>query len=132
MKDVRRRTALHYAALANNAADVERLLIEGFDAGAKDDQGWTPLHFAAQNNVTEAARCLLAAGAPIDARDSNGNTPLFRAVFNSQGCGDLINLFRAHGANPHVENDSGISPLQLARTIANFNVAQFFSDLGEE
>jgi len=99
------------------------------DAGAADDEGSTPLHFAAQRNAADVAAILLHAGALVDARDSHGNTPLGNAVFNSRGVGDVIKVLRAHGADPNVENAHGISPLKLARTIANYDVRQFFSDL---
>ena len=74
-------------------------------------------------------RILIAAGAPVDLRDSNGNTPLWRAVFSSRGDGAVIKLLRDAGADPYAENASGVTPRALARTIANFDVTQFFSDL---
>jgi uncharacterized protein len=123
------RTPLHYAAGDGDPARVRELLDSGMDAGAADDDGWTPLHFAAQSNATDVAAILLQAGAPVDPRDSHGNTPLWKAVFNSRGVGDVIKLLRAHGADPYVPNAHGNSPLKLARTIANYDVRQFFSDL---
>src|SRR5262245_44228615 len=126
------RTALHYAALEGDAARVRQLLPSGLIADAPDDNGWTPLHFAAQSNAADVTAILLKAGASVDARDAHGNTPLFTAVFNSRGYGEVIKLLRNHGANPHTKNNHGVSPLSLARTIANFDVRQFFQDLPEE
>jgi uncharacterized protein len=91
-----------------------------------------PLHFAAQSNAVDVAGILLDAGAPVDPMDSNGNTPLLKAVFNSRGDGNLIKLLRARGADPYAKNKHGNSPLKLARTIANYDVRQFFTDLPEE
>jgi ankyrin repeat protein len=102
------------------------------DPSAPDDEGWTPLHFAAQSNSAEIAELLLNAGASLAPRDTHGNTLLFKAVFNSRGKGDVIRLLRARGANPYATNKHGVSPLKLARTIANFDVRQFFVDLQEE
>jgi uncharacterized protein len=51
------------------------------------------------------------------------------AVFNSRGHGGLIAILRKRGADPYRKNHHGVSPLDLARTIANFDVAQFFADL---
>jgi len=122
---------LHYAASEKAADTAQQLVTAGADPNATDDEGWTPLHFAAQSNSAELIRLLLQAGAVIDPRDSFGNTPLFKAVFNSRGDGNVIALLRAHGADPHASNARGISPLKLARTIANFDVRQFFCDLPE-
>jgi ankyrin repeat protein len=126
------RTPLHYAAVDGEIGRVRELLVSGVDAGAADDEGSTPLHFAAQENRVEIVQLLLKAGAAVDPRDSHGNTPLFRAVFNSRGIGDVIKLLRANGADAHAKNAHGISPLTLARTIANFDVRQFFDDLPED
>jgi hypothetical protein len=61
--------------------------------------------------------------------DTLGNGVLFRAVFASRGNGEIIRMLRAAGADACARNSSGVSPLSLARTIANYNVAQFFADL---
>ena len=89
------RTPLHYAAGDGDVAGVKELLASGIDASATDDAGWTPLHFAAQENRLEVVRLLLQAGAAVDPRDSHGNTPLSKAVFNSCGIGDVINVLNA-------------------------------------
>jgi ankyrin repeat protein len=123
------RTDLHYAANDGDLPKVVALIAAGCDVSLADDSGWTPLHFAAQANSRSIAAVLLEAGATVDPQDSNGNSPLFRAVFNSRGDGILIGLLRQHGANPNLENLHGVSPLILARRIANSPVAQFFGDL---
>lgn len=123
------RTPLHYAAADGDVVLVEQLLSSGVAADAADDNGWTALHFAAQSNSELATKLLLRANASIDARDSHGNTPLAKAVFNSRGDGGVIGVLRANGADPHAENNYGVSPLKLARTIANYDVQQFFQDL---
>jgi ankyrin repeat protein len=123
------RTPLHYAALDSDATAVKKHLALGANAGAVDNNGWTPLHFAAQSHAVEVAKLLLEAGAPVDVRDLNGNTPLSTAVMKSRDEGELIKLLRSFGADPNVDNNYGISPLKLARTIANYDIRQFFSDL---
>jgi ankyrin repeat protein len=125
------RSPLHYAALEGDVARVRELLAAGADPAFQDDNGWTPLHFAAQEQRAEVASMLIAAGASVDAQDVYGNTPLGKAVFNSRGKGDVIQLLREAGADPYLMNKSDVSPLRLARTIANYDVAQFFADLPE-
>jgi uncharacterized protein len=123
------RRPLHYAALDRDLGAIKRLLAAGADPGAADDDGWTPLHFAAQEYAPEVCAALLGAGASVDPQDGYGNTPLSTAVFNSRGRGEVIRLLRANGADPHRANASGVSPVTLARTIANCDVKQFFTDV---
>lgn len=123
------RTPLHYAAADSKASDVADLLAAGADPNAQDDNGWSALHFAAQAVSAECAQALLQAGASVSLRDSFGNTALLRAVFSSRGNGSVIRVLREAGADPHASNNHGVSPVSLARTIANHDVAQFFSDI---
>ena len=125
------RTPLHYAALANDADAVSRLLTEGASPNVPDRLGFTALHFAAQEGALAAAEILLAAGAQVDAANSYGNTPLSTAVFNSRGRGELIRLLRRHGADPSHPNNTEQTPVGTARLIASYDVAQFFADLTE-
>jgi ankyrin repeat protein len=123
------RIPLHYAAADGNVQEVARLLNEGTDVNAQDDKGWSPLHFAAQANSSDVASLLISVGAKVDVADVNGNTPLAGAVFNSRGDGKLIDVLRRAGADPHKVNNYNVSPVSLARQIANFDVARFFKDL---
>lgn|ERR1039458_4105796 len=123
------RTELHYAACDGDFAKVQALLTAGGRADLPDDNGWTPLHFAAQAHSVAISEALLDAGATVDPRDGHGNTPLSTAVFNSRGRGELIALLRRHGADPNIANAHGVSPIRLARTIANYDVKQYFTDL---
>lgn len=131
MSDVDRagRTPLHYAALENDVEQVVTLLGGGADADAADRQGFTPLHLACQQWAVDAARELLAGGAKVDSVNAFGNTPLSVAVFNSRGRGELIRLLRERGADALHANNSGQTPVGLARLIGNFDVAQYFADL---
>lgn len=126
------RTALHYAAGPDlNVARVARLIAAGADVDLADKHGFTPLHFAAQGNAAEAVRLLLAAGAVVDLPDEFGDTPLWRAVSKCRGDGAVIKMLREAGADPYYANKSGVSPISLARDVANYDIAQFFADLPE-
>lgn len=123
------RTPLHYAALEDRASDVRALVAQNENPNAQDLEGFTPLHFAAQEGALAAAAALLEGGAQADTENAYGNTPLLVAVFNSRGRGHLIELLRAHGADPRHANKAGQTPIGLAHLIANFDVARFFNDL---
>ena len=127
--DAAGRTELHYAALANDLSLVEARLVAGDDPNAADRDGFTPLHFAVQERSVEVARMLLDHGADVDRANVYGNTPLVGAVFNSRGDGSVIGLLRGRGADPLRDNRSGQTPVGLARLVADYDVAQFFSDL---
>jgi len=124
------RAPLHYAAADSKTDEVVRLLATGADANAQDDNGWAPLHFAAQAVSPECTSALLHSGANPSLQDSFGNTALWRAVFASKGNGVVIGLLLEAGADPHVKNSHGVSPISLADTIANYDVAQFFAEIG--
>jgi ankyrin repeat protein len=123
------RKEVHEAVIARDIARCSRLLAEGANPDVVDKNGWTPLHFAAQSQAPDLVDALIAAGAKVDVPDKHGNTPLQTAVFSSRGDGRVIKRLRAAGADPYHSNSHGVSPLSLARTIANFDVAQFFTDL---
>ena len=127
--DRKRRSALHYAALANDTEGVRELVASGEDPNATDADGFTPLHFAAQEWSLGAAEVLLEHGALVDAVNLAGNTPLFVAVFNSKGRRELIDLLRSRGADPRRSNMAGQTPVGLARLIANYPVAEYFDDI---
>ncbi|HVW13994.1 MAG TPA: ankyrin repeat domain-containing protein [Mucilaginibacter sp.] len=120
------RSAIFHAVLANSKEIVQVLLAFGANLNIRDNKGWYPLHYAAQNNFVEIADLLICNGADIEAKDNYGNTPLWRATFASQGQGEMITWLLKSGADKKNENNSGISPIKLASTIANYDVKQFF------
>jgi uncharacterized protein len=127
------RSELHYAVVDGNIDRLKELIRLGMSVNLADRSGCTPLHyFAAQNYHEGIARLLLDSGASVDPRDANGNTPLSTAVFNSRGRGELIGLLRQRGADATSTNNFGVSPVSLARSLANYDVARFFNDLSKE
>jgi len=123
------RTALMAAAI-DSRLDAATILIDaGANVDMQDPGGWAALHFAAQSGSQEIVELLLDAGASVDIVDIHGNTPLGNATFECRGNGDLIKLLRSRGADPYLENRSGVSPVALARMIGNYDVAQFYDDL---
>ena len=119
------RTALMEPTMKDDRRAAEMLLNSGANPDAQDTRGFSALHFAASDYLPGMASLLLANGASVDLRERNGNTPLFRAVFDSRGRGDVIRVLLQHGADKHLSNHHGVSPADLAETIANYDVRQF-------
>ena len=125
-RDDMERTALHHAVLMDEAPLVEFLIQYKAPLNAKDRNGYTPLHFTAQDYLPTMTALLLKHGADPNSRDHHGNSVLWKAAYFSEGRGEVIQLLLKSGADPQVENSHGISAVELAKTITNYNVHQYF------
>lgn len=126
-RDMEGRTPLIQATIDNRLELAQKLLDFGAQVNAQDRLGNSALHYAAQEYRIEIAQLLLKQnGAIADTVDAYGNTPLWRAVFNSRGREKLIQNLLDAGADRNHKNRNGKSPLDLAKTIANFDITQFF------
>jgi ankyrin repeat protein len=116
-------TALHVAAAAYWKDFAKKLVAAGADLRAKNRRGAEPLHAAAVggpgadtwNPRAQAATIawLIGAGADPDAVDMDGVTPLHRAVRTR--CAAAVAALLEGGADAGRRNDSGSTPLRLAR-----------------
>ena len=80
----------------------------GLYASSRDTRG----RYKNEEQSVAAVRLLLDAGADIAARDAQGRTALHGAA--SQGYTELAALLVAHGADPTVADEDGITPEQAA------------------
>lgn len=87
---------LHNAAADNAVALIERLIANGANVNAKDENGDTAVHAAAANNAINAAKALLNKEADINATNNEGNTPLHMA--NANGKHEIAKFLRGRGA----------------------------------
>jgi hypothetical protein len=116
-------TALHAAAFAYDVELARDLLARGADVRARNRRGAEPLHAAVVgepgatnwNPIRQRAVIdyLIDAGADPNAPAWGGVTPLHRAVRNR--CSGAVEALLRGGADPHLTNDHGSTPSDLAR-----------------
>lgn len=115
-------TALHAAAFAYDVQLAQELIARGADISARNRRGAQPLH-AATNGVPGSTnwnptaqqaviQFLIEAGADPNATAAGGATPLHRAIRNR--CSAAADQLLRAGANPHLPNDHGSTPSDLA------------------
>lgn len=121
------RNRLINEVIDSNTTEIKKLLKEGEDVNFQDKLGWSSLHYAAQSFNREIIIILLENNADPNLQDKNGNSPMSTALFNSKGVkSDIINLFLLKGGDPKLKNYHGVSCLDLANTVANFDLKQYF------
>ena len=117
------------AVIQRDIKKVKALISQNADINEQDkENGFSALHYCAQFRLKDIAKLLIDNNAKIDIKDNDGNTPLFKAVYFSQGDTKIIKMLLAAGANPNSKNKAGVSPRQLAKTIASFDVRYCFSE----
>jgi ankyrin repeat protein len=120
------RSLIFYTVLEGQLNAVKLLIEKNINLNVIDESGWTPLHYAVSEHYSGITNLLIENGAEVNAKDNYGNTVIWRAVFMSKGRGEIIESLLNKGADPLIKNDSGISAFDLAKTIGNYDVKQFF------
>lgn len=108
-------TLLHLAARDGIRAEAESLLQAGYGVNAVDNRGYTPLHYAARAGHASVVEVLLLRGADVNAESPPEGvvTPLLLAA--AGGHLAVVRLLLARGASTTITDDSGRTPLTLAR-----------------
>jgi ankyrin repeat protein len=107
-------TALERACYHGRREAVYVLLAHGADAAAADQNGWTPLMVASENGHTDVVALLLAHGCgDIDRRSRE---MLWTALHHvpSDGPPGVVRALLGAGADPHVVDGDGETPLAMA------------------
>ncbi|MEM7037348.1 MAG: ankyrin repeat domain-containing protein [Bacteroidota bacterium] len=124
MQDSLRRTPLHLAAAANQAAACTALLKAGAEINATDYQGRTPMSLAAAAGASEAARVLIS-----DPKYRNMPTPLHGFPLHEAARGghiDIVEMLLARRADQNLPDGQGYTPLQLATHGGHARLATLF------
>ncbi|MCA9450404.1 MAG: ankyrin repeat domain-containing protein, partial [Candidatus Omnitrophica bacterium] len=122
---------LHTAVRLGHAEDVRRLIEEGADPAALDEDAFAPLHFAAWKGEVEIARILIDAGAQIDVhRRPYGETPLLLAIHHERI--DMVKYLLERGADCRATNFLDQSPLSFAAQVGNVEALSLLLESGAE
>ncbi|KAI8166415.1 hypothetical protein K4K49_002640 [Colletotrichum sp. SAR 10_70] len=117
-----RRTALHYAAIANNVSAVEELVTLGCNINGRDNNGKSPIHEAIRGGGAETALLLLRLGADWRATDAFGQTCLHLSLrYNSE---ILVSRFLRLGMDIGSVDRFGMTPLHRACGAGNAGYAR--------
>lgn len=84
------------AAMYNDLATAEELILAGVDLDQRNEYGHTPLIIAANYGHEQMARLLVSEGADVTVQGEDGGTALLAAASNSQ---PLVELLLDHGAD---------------------------------
>ena len=131
-------TPMLVAAKGADAAMMRLLAEHGADITLANERGTTPVMAASgvemfnpnedsgtNPEALEALEVALELGGDVNAANNDGDTPLHGAAW--RGANDIILRLVAEGAELHVENNRGYTPLQIANgeeegRVANINI----------
>jgi ankyrin repeat protein len=116
-------TALIWAARSGSVDAINVLLDAGADVNlaksSGDDWDATPLQHAILARQPAAVRLLLDRGADLNRGAGGSLAPLFLAAGDTDPT--ILKLLLAHGADPRVENEDGLTPLARAVSAGTFH-----------
>jgi len=118
-------TPLMIAARDGNLALAKSLLKAGADINKKsaaNSRKLSPLTLAVIGDHEPLISHFLRKGADIDQGDANGNTPLILAT--AWGRPHLVELLLRRGAKTHLENDEGMTAMDLANRFKLEDIAK--------
>jgi ankyrin repeat protein len=108
--------AVAYAAMSGNVEVINALLARGADVNLTNVKGWCALMMAIQFKEAGAVKALLQADPPADVNCQTiyGTTAVaFASMKNSS---DILKLLIDAGADIHIADCDGYSPIMLATT----------------
>ena len=120
---------LHGAAASGHKEGVERLIAQGADLNAKDQNGHTPLHLTIMNREAGQARwVLITQGADVNVKTNDGRTPLMMAAI--RGHEYLVEVLLANGANINARDNNNRTALSLAKQQSHTEIVELLRQHG--
>lgn len=125
-------TACHRSAWFGNDSSVRELIVAGADPDAETDSGATPAFSAVTFDHYHVVKTLIAAGANVNAVEGDdGQSLLHLAVTTDGGAPACAKVLIAAGANIAALDRNGKTPLQLAKSREQKNVADVLRRAGK-
>ena len=129
--DIKRRTALHWAALRGDLNALQALLLAGADRAATDLQGETPLHLAVSSGSVDCVELLLMGDVQIQAKDLRADSAMLIAAWAADNPA-MIRLLASAGGDVTCRNANGVSALQSAACLNHPKNIETFLELGAD
>ena len=107
------RSTIHFAAENGSIECIKFLTEKGADLLDRDSFGATPLHYAARSNKLDVVKFLIDRKVDYTAKDVRGWSAMHYAA--SGGSIDIVKYLLAKGLNINELNESGRTPLFLAK-----------------
>eukprot|EP00731_Ephydatia_muelleri_P013368 Em0007g678a len=121
---------LRDASRDGRTEELTRLLDQGINIEATDEDGRTPLGFAAGFGHVDCVKVLLERGANIDHQTKDGWTSLMRAAYH--GRADCVRALVNRGADVNHCNNVGRTSLMYASGIGNAECVKVLLDGGAQ
>ncbi len=121
-------SVLHKACMNGNLEIAKILVDAGADVNFKSDEGFTPLYVAVQKNHISIVEYLLTKGVSIDEKNGKKlSTALSKAC--SDGLLNIVKMLVNAGANIHIKNALGKTPIMIASLYNHLPVVEYLKSL---
>ena len=129
--DPAKEQAMQEAALNGDLAMVSRMITEGTDVNATDQEGRSALMYASFNGHIEVVRKLIESGAMVGIRDGVGRTALLYA--STGPFPETVRLLLENNADPNiVDADEHFSPIMHAAAEGQLEVVRILLEYGAD
>ena len=112
------------AISGGNPSEACRLLQNGANANARNENEGTPLHEAVWRDYLDVVRELLERSADVNAQDRFGDIPLHKAGCSSYGMVEIARRLLAKGADVNARNRNRETPLHEAARSGKVDVVK--------